>query len=63
MTANQLPEETLEAAENFCHNPGKKNYGPWCYTTDSGTKWDVCDVPKCDSCKYIVNNLKLLQNF
>ena len=36
---------------NFCRNP-EYNEGVWgavwCYTTDTKTRWEACDVPKCD---------------
>ena len=36
---------------NFCRNPkynGRVWGGVWCYTTDTKTRWEACDVPKCD---------------
>ena len=32
---------------NYCRTPdiGKS---PWCYTTDSETRWEYCQVPVCD---------------
>jgi len=27
-------------------NPGER---PWCYTTEKGTRWEYCDIPKCVS--------------
>ena len=36
---------------NFCRNPeynGGVWGGVWCYTTDTKTRWEACDVPKCD---------------
>ena len=32
---------------NYCRNPSDNANGPWCYTTDSATRWELCDVPKC----------------
>jgi len=28
--------------ENYCRNPTNAPYGPWCYTTDPGYRWDYC---------------------
>ncbi|CAG0901581.1 unnamed protein product, partial [Cyprideis torosa] len=33
-------------AQNFCRNP-EKNGAPWCYTTDSLTRYEYCKVPTC----------------
>ena len=33
---------------NYCRDPGG-NAGPWCYTTSS-TRWQYCNIPKCDLC-------------
>jgi len=45
--AAKYPEATLTDAENYCRNPDRSAEGPWCYTTDSGTRWQYCDVPMC----------------
>jgi len=47
-------DSSVAAAENFCRNPdNSESGGPWCYTTESGTRWDHCDIPICttDECK------------
>lgn len=36
-------------AQNFCRNPDNKSEGPWCYTTDSNTVWEYCQLPTCQS--------------
>ncbi|XP_048771441.2 uncharacterized protein LOC125677425 [Ostrea edulis] len=33
--------------ENYCRNPDG-SMGPWCHTQDPATRWDLCDVPKCE---------------
>ena len=33
---------------NFCRNPDDYDEGVWCYTMDKKTRWELCDVPKCD---------------
>jgi len=39
---------SVTAASNYCRNPDLNwNGGVWCYTTDTGTEWDYCDVPAC----------------
>lgn len=35
---------TLE--ENYCRNPNSEK-SPWCYTSDPGTRWEYCRVPRC----------------
>ena len=47
ITANNLPEKSLEAAGNNCRNPDDDPIGPWCYTTDPDTPWEYCNVPLC----------------
>ena len=34
---------------NFCRMQLEPNGTgrPWCYTTDLGTRWEVCGVPQC----------------
>jgi hypothetical protein len=54
------------ANHNYCANPDFDSHGPWCYTTDSDTPWEVisiysmkqiilfyfqyCEIPKCPDC-------------
>ncbi|XP_049909709.1 antigen WC1.1-like [Epinephelus moara] len=33
---------------NYCRNPDNWTM-PWCYTTDSETRWEHCKVPRCDT--------------
>ena len=42
-----FPDANLVEASNYCRNPDNAPYGPWCYTTDSNSRWDYCDVPYC----------------
>nr|XP_010793754.1 PREDICTED: plasminogen-like [Notothenia coriiceps] len=44
-TPDEQPRADLES--NFCRNPDVDSGGPWCYTTDSNTRWESCDVPSC----------------
>ncbi|XP_019618443.1 PREDICTED: plasminogen-like [Branchiostoma belcheri] len=34
--------------QNYCRNPEGEDT-LWCYTTDSGKRWEFCDVPFCDA--------------
>jgi hypothetical protein len=40
-------DEGIDAAKNYCRNPGGVLDGPWCYTTDPDTRWEYCDMPYC----------------
>ncbi|CAH1777726.1 unnamed protein product [Owenia fusiformis] len=42
-----FPEDTLAEASNYCRNPDEMSDGPWCYTTDSNSRWEFCDVKLC----------------
>jgi hypothetical protein len=35
--------------ENYCRNPPAKKAaaGPWCYTMENATRWELCDIPYC----------------
>ncbi|XP_076026631.1 plasminogen [Genypterus blacodes] len=45
MTPSSHPRADLES--NFCRNPDGDSGGPWCYTVDSGTRWEHCNVASC----------------
>uniref|UniRef100_A0A3Q0QXI1 Plasminogen n=1 Tax=Amphilophus citrinellus TaxID=61819 RepID=A0A3Q0QXI1_AMPCI len=45
ITPQTHPLADLES--NFCRNPDGDSGGPWCYTTDSNTRWEHCNVPSC----------------
>ena len=32
---------------NYCRNVPEFEKGPWCYTSSSSKRWDLCDVPMC----------------
>lgn len=42
-TARWYPDAGL-GGHNFCRNPDGEA-GPWCYTTDAASRWELCDVP------------------
>uniref|UniRef100_A0A3P8SZL4 Kringle domain-containing protein n=1 Tax=Amphiprion percula TaxID=161767 RepID=A0A3P8SZL4_AMPPE len=43
-TPENYPCKGLE--NNYCRNPDNERM-PWCYTTDSDTRWEYCKVPQC----------------
>lgn len=45
-TPENYPYSGLDA--NYCRNPDGEP-GAWCYTEDSSTRWELCDVPTCDT--------------
>ncbi|KAH8060839.1 DUF1800-containing protein [Aureococcus anophagefferens] len=49
-TPDGHPDSGL-AGHNFCRQPksGKNRARAWCFTTEKKTKWDYCDVPRCDA--------------
>ena len=53
-----FPDESVEAASNFCRNPDGKEGGVWCQTGPDVSQWENCDVPLCQG-----NNLKILHRF
>ena len=44
-TPENFPDGGLVA--NYCRNPDDSTPSAWCYTMDSGTRWEVCGVPQC----------------
>merc|ERR1712227_1058978 len=40
--------ETPAQAKNYCRDPDNTG-GLWCYTTDSSSRWEYCNVPACES--------------
>ena len=49
-TPDAHPDSGL-AGHNFCRQPksGKNRARAWCFTTEKKTKWDYCEVPRCDA--------------
>ncbi|XP_071094714.1 uncharacterized protein [Haliotis cracherodii] len=43
--------ESIKDVSNFCRDPGvlKGSGKLWCYTTDPGTRWEECNIPKCET--------------
>ena len=44
---------------NYCRNPDGGADGPWCYTTDPETKWDLCPVDQCQTSANEFTNAQL----
>ena len=42
---SDLPDR--DTAHNYCRNPNRSEYGPWCFTTDPEVRWEACDIPLC----------------
>ena len=42
-----FPEYSVKNAENYCRNPSSSDFGPWCYTTDVWTRWEICNIAIC----------------
>jgi len=42
------PEKNITSAVNYCRNPDGDSR-PWCYTTDPKTRWEFCDIKRCDN--------------
>lgn len=36
--------------KNYCRNPSGGGSAPWCFTTDPSSRWEYCDIPKCEEC-------------
>ncbi|XP_006025057.1 hepatocyte growth factor-like protein isoform X1 [Alligator sinensis] len=34
--------------ENYCRNPDRDKWGPWCYTTDPDVRYQSCNIKKCE---------------
>jgi len=42
----KFPEGSRAGAKNYCRDPSKSGF-LWCYTTDTGKRWEKCDIPSC----------------
>jgi len=52
---HMFPDGTVKGASNFCRNPENGFIGLWCYTTDTETRFERCDVPTCGQSAHLVN--------
>ena len=43
---SSFPEKSIAAAKNFCRDPHNDGF-LWCFTTDPGVRWDICNVNLC----------------
>lgn len=42
-----FPDYSVAMAESFCRDPDGVKGAPWCYTTDTGKKWEFCEIQEC----------------
>ena len=55
ITDDKFPDGSIVAARNYCRNPAATfTGGVWCYTMDTDTRWELCDVPLCSESAEIV---------
>ena len=47
--SSRFPESSVELAKNYCRNPSE-GYKTWCFSTNSGFRYEYCEVPKCGKC-------------
>ncbi len=60
---NRFPDADLDASQNFCRNPDKREGGPWCYTVDDFLEWDYCDIQLCQGQMENVNLIYFIYLF
>ncbi|KAK3088625.1 hypothetical protein FSP39_021462, partial [Pinctada imbricata] len=53
----------LTAHENFCRNPKGTKSSPWCFTTDSATEWDYCEILACYTAKNCRESVQGIEYF
>ena len=41
------PDGAEEGDHNYCRNPDDTDGGPYCFTTDSETRWETCGIKHC----------------
>ncbi|XP_078475232.1 uncharacterized protein LOC144736556 [Lampetra planeri] len=44
------PDSGLDG--NYCRNPRGARERPWCYTNNTDTEWDYCNLPACAASSY-----------
>ncbi|XP_024051597.2 plasminogen [Terrapene carolina triunguis] len=57
-TPESYPCKALE--ENYCRNPDGE-IKPWCYTTNSSTRWEYCNIPSCDETEAVNTDKPVIQ--
>ncbi len=62
---SMYPDGSIGGIGNRCRNPDDNEPGgPWCFTTESGTRWEYCDVPKCGQNTFLfILNLFSIPNY
>ncbi|XP_048250912.1 plasminogen-like [Haliotis rufescens] len=40
--------QTVAGSANYCRDPARNGF-LWCYTTNPGARWEMCDVPICQN--------------
>lgn len=53
-----FPDESMEAAVNFCRNPDTDSAGIWCYTDFENDQYDYCNSPYCANISVNSRNCK-----
>lgn len=43
-----FPGLNMTQAWNYCRNPDRDKYGPWCYTTQPHIDFEECYIPLCN---------------
>ena len=46
-TDSKYPDSGL-GDHNYCRNPDNEPDGAWCYTEDPNSRWEYCNVTKCE---------------
>ena len=46
---SNFQEATLAEASNYCRQAGGSATRPWCYTTNPSVRWDICNIPSCQT--------------
>ena len=43
-----FPDKTVDDAFNYCRNPSRITWGPFCYTNDKRILFEFCEIPMCN---------------
>ena len=55
-----FPDDSLEAASDYCRNPNGDPEGPWCLTEDPGMFSETCEIPVCKGSHHMVGLFKYI---
>ena len=50
-TEERYPNTGIEL--NYCRNPDKEPFGPWCYTMNKTRRWEYCNISFCQGVKVV----------